>query len=104
MSKGYSGLSGSSGISAGGTVSAERKKQLSNGIATHTKAENDRAERGIEQSLQKEKNIVSNADSYIRAGHIKSRNDPWFQGHVESYNSLKAQLSYFRKERKRQGR
>ncbi len=98
------GRGGSSGIPAGGTVSAERKKQLRNGIATHTKAENDRAERYIEESLQKEKNIVSNADSYIRVGHIRSRNDPWFQGHVESYNSLKAQLSYFRKERKRQGR
>lgn len=97
---------GGRGASAGGvgSLSVERKRQFTAGIKNHTKEQNDAAQKQLEQRLEKEYKIVQNAADYIRTGHIKDRNDPWFQLHVESYNALNAQLKFFKKERKRLGK
>ena len=99
------GRGGSSGTATGGgagsKLSASRKETITNGIKTHTKEQNDRAESNYKRSIAKEREVVENASAYIRSGKIKSTNDPWFQGHVESYNNLTAQLRFFEKERKR---
>lgn len=89
------------GGGAGSKLSKSRKETITNGIKTHTKEQNDRAEANYKRSIAKEREVVENASTYIRLGHIKSTSDPWFQGHVESYNSLTAQLKFFQKERKR---
>ena len=97
-------MGGRGSSNPGGNVSAERVAQIKRGIATHSSEQNDRAERNYLRDIQKEKEIVDRKDAYIRTGHIKSANDPWFKDHVNSYNNLKAQLEIFRKERKRQKR
>lgn len=97
---------GGRGASSGGvsTLSATEKDKISKGIATHSVSENDRAENHYKSNIEKEKKIVSSAKEYIQVGHIKSTSDEWFQEHLKAYNSLKAQYSYFKKERKKQGR
>lgn len=100
--RGSSGGGGGGG--AGSKLSASRKETITNGIKTHTKEQNDRAEANYKRSIAKEREVVENASAYIRSGHIKNTSDPWFQGHVESLNSLNAQFKFFKKERKRLGR
>lgn len=92
------------GGGAGSKLSASRKETITNGIKTHTKEQNDRAEASYKRSIVKEREVVENASAYIRVGYIKSTSDPWFQGHVKTLNSLDAQLKFFKKERKRLGR
>ena len=91
------------GRSGGGEqiLSPGDKERITKGIETHTKAENDGAETRYKENIEKEKNIIDNYDNYIRIGKIKSRNDEWWQSHESTYNALKSQLSFFRKERKR---
>lgn len=102
------GRGSSSGTSIGGgagsKLSASRKETITNGIKTHTKEQNDRAEVSYKRSIAKEREVVENASAYIRSGYIKNTSDPWFIGHVESLNSLNAQFKFFKKERKRLGR
>ena len=85
------------------TLSQEEKQRTTKGIQTHSSAENDSAQRGIENYIAREQKIVDSYDNYKRIGKIKSRDDPWFKGHLDSLNSLKAKLAYFKKERKRRG-
>jgi hypothetical protein len=76
-------------------------KKINDNVKSHSKSDNDRAERNTYNALQREKSVVENLDEYIRLGHIKSANDEWFKGHVESYNFLKAQYKEFLKARKK---
>lgn len=92
---------GASGGSAGRNLSQQERSSITKGIKSHTAAENDRAERNLERNLSKEGEVVNNARSYIMIGRISDTNDPWFQGHVEAYTKLSAQLKWFRQERKR---
>ena len=94
----------SGGGRGGGGLSREEKERTRNNIATHTPEENDRAIRYFESRIENEKKYVDNMDNYIQIGYIKNANDPWYQEHLNSYNSLKAQLKFFKDERKRQGR
>ena len=94
----------SGGGRGGGGLSREEKERMRNNIATHTPEENDRAARYFESHMESEKKYVDGLNDYIRVGHIKSANDPWYQGHLNTYNSLKAQFNFFQSERKRQGR
>lgn len=82
-------------------LSNDQTLKINNNVKTHSKEDNDRAERNILGRLNKEKDIVNNLDKYIRLGTIKSANDEWFKGHVESYNFLKAQYKEFLKARKK---
>ena len=98
-------MGGRGASSSGATIlSAIEKNKISNNIATHSTTENDRAENHYKSRIEAEKKVVSSAKQYIQSGHIKSTNDEWFQDHLKSYNSLKAQYSYFKKEREKQGR
>ena len=83
------------------SLSDSEIKKINDNVKSHSKSDNDRAERNILGRLNKEKDIVNNLDKYIRLGTIKSANDEWFKGHVESYNFLKAQYKEFLKARKK---
>lgn len=85
-------------------LSPEQKTSIRNGVANHTSAQNDRAEAGYKRDIAREKEIVDRKSDYIRVGYIKSASDPWFQGHLNSYNTLVAKYNVFKKERKRQKR
>lgn len=93
------GRGASSGL-VGKGISSTKRASLTEGIKSHTKEENDIAERRMEHNLHREMEIVNNAQAYIAAGKIKDTNDPWFQGHVQSSKELSAQLRYFRQQRK----
>lgn len=97
---------GGRGASSSGatTLSATEKAKISKGIATHSVLENDRVENFYKSNIEREKKVVSSAKQYIQSGQIKSTSDEWFQDHIKSYSHLKAQYSYFKKERKKQGR
>ena len=95
------GVSKGSGGGGGGNVSDSMKQQLTNGIMNHGSAANDRAQKGMEDNIAKERNIVNNYSQYRKSGYISGRNDPWYVGHVNTLNSLTAQLNFFKKERKR---
>lgn len=83
------------------SLSDSEIKKINDNVKSHSKSDNDRAERNTYNALQREKSVVENLDEYIRLGHIKSANDEWFKGHVESYNFLKAQYKEFLKARKK---
>lgn len=86
------------------TLSAEERSKISIGIASHSVSDNDRAERNFKQSIQTEKDIISNAEAYIRVGYVQSTEDEWFQNHLKAYEALIEKYSYFKQERKKQGR
>lgn len=92
---------GKDGVSGGYTLSEQDKSSWINDLTTHTKEENDRAERNLQYYIEQEKKYMDNYDYFIRIGHIKGEQDPWWQGHVDSYNSLKAQLEFVKKQRKK---
>ena len=83
------------------SLSDSEIKKINDNVKSHSKSDNDRAERNTYNALQREKSVVENLDEYIRLGHIKSANDEWFKGHVESYNFLKALYKEFLKARKK---
>lgn len=89
---------------SGTTLTMSEKTKITNDIASHSSSENDRVENFYKTNIAKEENIVLNVNDYIKSGVIKSANDDWFQQHLKSYNTLKAQYSYFKRERKRQGK
>lgn len=95
------GTCNSSSKSSGGGLSVADKQKLTNGIQNHSTSDNDKAERNLVNRLEKEKKHVDNYSNYVKLGQIKSKNDPWFKNHVDSYNYLKSQLGFFKKERKR---
>ena len=92
---------GSRGGKRGVTLSTTDKQKITNDIVTHSITDNDRAERNLTNSLDAEKKYVDNYSNYVKTGYIKSKNDPWFKDHVDSYNYLKSTLDFFKKERKR---
>ena len=100
MGRGTSKVSGGAQAPAR-NLTQDRKTRITNGIETHTKEQNDRAEQQYLNYIKREKEIISNYDNYIKIGYIKSKNDEWWKGHEDNYNSLQAQLKFFRKERRR---
>ena len=78
-----------------------KSKKINDNVKSHSKSDNDRAERNTYNALQREKSVVENLDEYIRLGHIKSANDEWYQNHIESYNSLNAKYKELQKARKK---
>ena len=96
--------SGGKGGKRGVTLSITDKQKITNDIVTHSITDNDRAERNLTNSLDAEKKYVDNYLNYVKTGYIKSKNDPWFKDHVDSYNYLKSKLDFFKKERKRLGK
>lgn len=102
MAKGSSGIGGGGGgAQAPTSLTEDIKTRITNGIDTHTKEQNDRAEQFYLNNIEKQKEVISNYDNYIKIGHIKSKNDKWWKYHEDTYNSLQAQLKFFRKERRR---
>lgn len=89
--------------SGGSGISQERKAQITSGIMSHSTADNDRAAQSYESRINKEQNIVDNADAYIKMGIIQSTKDTWYREHVDALRSLSAQYEYFKKERARIG-
>lgn len=83
------------------SLSDSEIKKINDNVKSHSKSDNDRAERNTYNALQREKSVVENLDKYIRLGHIKSANDEWYQNHIESYNSLNAQYKELQKARKK---
>lgn len=108
MGRGSSKAGGSGKVGSGATtnysLSDGEIQKINDNVKSHSKSDNDRAERNIYNALQREKSVVENLDEYIRVGHIKSASDEWFQGHIEAYNSLSAQLKEIQKARKRYNR
>lgn len=101
---GGGGGKGGSGATTNYSLSDGEIKKINDNVKSHSKSDNDRAERNTYNALQREKSVVENLDEYIRVGHIKSANDEWFQGHIEAYNSLSAKLKEIQKARKRYNR
>ena len=83
---------------------ANFKASIVRGIATHTPAQNDNAERSFERDIAREEEVAKAYDIYVASAHMTGPNDPWWQGHQETLGTLKAELAFFRAERKRQGR
>lgn len=79
-------------------------KKINDDVKSHSKSDNDRAEKNIFNALNKEKDVVENLDEYIRLGHIKSANDEWYQNHIKAYNSLNAKYKELQKARKKYNR
>lgn len=95
------GSSKASGANINTRLSVLEKKKITDGIKTHTKEQNDRAENSYLESIGKERNIIENFNSYVKIGYIKSKSDSWWIGHEITYNNLKAKYDFFKKERKR---
>ena len=83
------------------SLSDSEIKKINDDVRSHSKSDNDRAERNTYNALQREKSVVENIDEYIRLGHIKSANDEWYQNHIEAYNSLNAKYKELQKARKK---
>lgn len=97
--------SGKAGRGANGfSLSDSEIKKINDNVKSHSKSDNDRAERNTYNALQREKSVVENLDEYIRSGHIKSANDEWYQNHIEAYNSLSAKYKELQKARKKYNR
>ena len=99
-----SSKAGGGGATTNYSLSNGEIKKINDNVKSHSKSDNDRAERNTYNALQREKSVVENLDEYIRVGHIKSASDEWFQGHIEAYNSLSAKLKEIQKARKRYNR
>ena len=83
------------------SLSDSEIKKINDDVRSHSKSDNDRAERNTYNALQREKSVVENIDEYIRLGYIKSANDAWYQNHIEAYNSLNAKYKELQKARKK---
>lgn len=90
--------------SAVSVLSKEERASITKNIETHNKADNDKAESNLKMWYERQKNIVDNYESYVKTGKIKGKEDEWWKERESSYNSLKAQYEFFKKERKRLGR
>ena len=53
----------------------------------HSKAENIRAYKRIQDWLAKEKNVLDNYDNYVKVWYIQNKSDPRWQYHEDSYKS-----------------
>lgn len=95
---------GSVGKGMDSYLSDIQKEQLIIGIKNHTKEQNAKMENTIKTYIEKEKQYVDNLDNYIKIGYIKSADDEWYQGHLNTYKVLKAQYEFVKKERKKQGK
>lgn len=106
MAKGNRGGRGSSSGKTGReasnfSLSDSEIKKINDDVKSHSKSDNDRAERNTYNALQREKSVVENLDEHIRLGHIKSANDEWYQNHIKAYNSLNAKYKELQKARKK---
>lgn len=73
------------------------------GIASHTREQNDQAERNIRRDLDREEEIARNYRFYIANRTITSESDPWWQEHQRTLGYLRAQLAEFERVRRRTG-
>ena len=96
--------SGKAGKASNLSLSDSEIKKINDDVKSHSKSDNDRAERNTYNALQREKSVVENLDEYIRSGHIKSANDEWYQNHIKAYNSLNAKYKELQKARKKYNR
>ena len=96
MGRGSSGLSGSS-------LSAEKKKRITDGIINHTKEQNDGAANHYLSAIAKEKNSLDGYEKAEKVGLIR-RDDSRWEYHEGAYKSLVSQYDFFKKERKRLNR
>lgn len=99
--KNISVVGGGKSVAPASNLTQDTKTRITNGIETHTKEQNDKAEQSYLNNIERQKEIISNYDNYIKTGYIKSKNDEWWKNHEDTYNSLQAQLKFFRKERRR---
>ncbi len=99
MAKGSSGIGG--GAQTPTSLTQDVKSRITNGIDTHTKEQNDKAEQSYLNKIERQKEIISNYDNYVKIGYIKGKNDEWWKYHEDTYNFLRAKLKFFREERRR---
>lgn len=85
-----------------GYLSAKQKLEWINDLKTHTKEENDRAERNLQRGFDREKKVIDTGyKTYMQMKYIKDENDPWWQDHVKTYNQLKETINFVKKQRKK---
>lgn len=65
-------------------------------MGKHTREENERALKNIQNSLKREEEVINNFDNYKKLWQITDETDPRRQGHLETYNKLKEQESLFK--------
>lgn len=94
------GRGSSSGGGGGQSLTPEKREQIAKNVATHSPSQNDKAIKNIERAIEREEKIVKNFKQYKQIGYVKSKTDDWWVGHEESYNSLRAQLEEYKKQRK----
>ena len=95
------GAVGASKGTSGFKLSKADMTKITSGIQSHTSEQIDGAEENYKNYIAKQKNILDNYKNYVAIGKIKNKQDEWWQGHQESYDSLVAQYDFFKKERKR---